>query len=781
MDRRKILGFIGLGGVLPLTQAVASGASKKKDRRFHNVEHIAALETADLMVGDFVTTLGFYSPGDGGAASYEIQTGDKTAGSGDASASNIGLKSGLRAVLIKPTSINYQIFGAKSDGISDDGVAIREAHEYANLHDLPLTNNSGEYWIKNTREIPIQTSVSWGSSIFHIDEKFNTRESVFHVKSKLEPYEIFTDEGERKALLASVKPGAQIIPELAPYANHLLHFGDDVDRIGFRAGARYNSKGRTKEELLYIELQGKVLGDIAWTFKPTVVITAYPCDQSYLIVDGGTFLMSGEDPNIKESLYSQSGILITRSRTKIQNQWVGIEESGDNTLRPRSGFYYFQYTYDVELDNLRLVPREKNRVGDDKDVPEGTYGIGGNRVLNFRLRNLTAEGTDIHWGVMGTNMMKNIFVEKCQINRFDVHFHLWNLTIRDSNIGNKGITITGGGKLIVENTRVQRNDFLNFRRDYGAKWDGEIIMRNCTLQPSSEGRVTLMNFTANDFHYGYPIGLAHAIQVEDMIFDFTTAPNNSAPCWLFRTSEFSMTSEGERLFFPGYINLKNIKVKGRQRGIRIMKLVDAKNYYLLKRGDYDGSMMQSNCSMVLDQVDLEPLEVNSEGDGNGHLVVSEGDKSSEGNYDAHAPHIKLIVKDCDAFSAEMHSIRAELNLQNCIVNRLDLGTEKGFEGSVSLNNCHIAPVVLGAEDKPFKLDTELGTSFTNCVMHLPNQAGKYDPKAVPQIDIIQLNGEVKYNHINTRLSKGWRAHNSAEGISLTDAFLDKLKISSDEV
>ncbi len=653
MDRRKLLGFIGLGGVLPLTNAVSATGKKANSQGLQSFEHVAALLISDVQVGDFVSTLGFYSAGDGGAATYEIQASDKSGT--EVSPSQLVLGNGSQAVLVKPTSINYQIFGAKGDGDSDDGLAIMHAHKYANLYGLPVVNSAGEYWLKATREIPIQTSVSWGHSIFHIDEKFNTREPVFHVESNLVPFEIFTDEAERKALLDSIKPGAQIIPELAPYANHLLHFGDDVDRIGFRAGARYNSKGRTKEELLYIELQGKVLGDIAWTFKPTVVITAYPCDQSYLIVDGGTFLLSGEDPNIKESLYSHCGILVTRSRTKIQNQWVGIEESGDNTLRPRSGFYYFQYAYDVELDNLRLVPREKNRAGDDKDVPEGTYGIGGNRVLNFRLRNITAEGTHIHWGVMGTNMMKNIFVEKCQINRFDVHFHLWNLTIRDSNIGNKGITITGGGKLIVENTRVQRNDFLNFRRDYGAKWDGEIIMRNCTLQPPSEGRVTLMNFTADDFHYGYPIGLAHAIQVEDMIFDFTTAPNSTAVCWLFRTSDFSRTSEGERLFFPGYINLKNIKVKGRQRGIRIMSLVDAKNYYLLKRGDYDGSMLESNANIVLDQVDLERLEVTSEEDGNAHFVVTDGEKSAEENYDAHAPHIKVIVKDCDAFAAEMPS------------------------------------------------------------------------------------------------------------------------------
>src|SRR5690606_24140395 len=50
-------------------------------------------------------------------------------------------------------------------------------------------------------------------------------------------------------------------------------------------------------------------------------------------------------------------------------------------------------------------------------------------MLNSTFRNVTAEGSMLHWGVFGTNLNKDFRLEKCQLNRVDVHFHCWNLTI----------------------------------------------------------------------------------------------------------------------------------------------------------------------------------------------------------------------------------------------------------------------------------------------------------------------------------------------------------------
>src|SRR5690606_427037 len=136
-------------------------------------------------------------------------------------------------------------------------------------------------------------------------------------------------------------------PELAGFENHLIHLFDEEDRIGFRAG-NYNNRSRAREELFYVSQQGRILGDVAWEFKPTVTITAYPAEHSYLEVEGGTFFLSGDTPELKKTGYSHNGLLITRSRTRIKNQWVGIEPGqSDISMTARSGFYYCSLAYDI--------------------------------------------------------------------------------------------------------------------------------------------------------------------------------------------------------------------------------------------------------------------------------------------------------------------------------------------------------------------------------------------------------------------------------------------------
>ena len=39
---------------------------------------------------------------------------------------------------VKNQAVNYEMFGAKGDGVTDDSEAIKKAHEYANQKELTL-------------------------------------------------------------------------------------------------------------------------------------------------------------------------------------------------------------------------------------------------------------------------------------------------------------------------------------------------------------------------------------------------------------------------------------------------------------------------------------------------------------------------------------------------------------------------------------------------------------------------------------------------------------------
>jgi hypothetical protein len=65
------------------------------------------------------------------------------------------------------------------------------------------------------------------------------------------------------------------------------------------------------------------------------------------------------------------------------------------------------------------------------------------------------------------------------MNRFDAHQGFWNTTILNSTIGHS-INITGGGRLYMENvTKLTGYQFLSVRGDYGASFEGDIVIKNC--------------------------------------------------------------------------------------------------------------------------------------------------------------------------------------------------------------------------------------------------------------------------------------------------------------
>jgi hypothetical protein len=434
--------------------------------------------TTELTEGAFVETLGFYAPGDGGEALYQIRQVAEELQPNDGDI--LPLANGLVAVLQERKAVNYRMFGAVGDGENDDGVQMKLAHEYANRHSIPIINLSGEFWIKETTGIPILTNVQWGQTKFHIDEKFNSpSEPRFRVLNDKPTVPIELTDEEKAAVLEQLRPGVQIIPELARYAGHLVSVKDFNDRIGIRAG-REGNRGWPREELFYVEEEGRIIGDIAFAFKDFTNAVAIPCSDIYTVIEGGGFHVSGESPATGETGYHYNGFSIQRSRTVIREQWVGLEEGArDVSIAARGGFYSFSNVYDVTLENIRLMPWEYHRKEPEVRVQHGTYGIGGSRMLDCVFRNVTAEAGPIAWGVFGTNINKNFRIERCRLNRVDVHFHCWNLYISDSEIGFAGISVTGGGDLFIDNTTRHGNGFINFRRDYGSRWDGRIRIRGC--------------------------------------------------------------------------------------------------------------------------------------------------------------------------------------------------------------------------------------------------------------------------------------------------------------
>ncbi len=57
----------------------------------------------------------------------------------------------------------------------------------------------------------------------------------------------------------------------------------------------------------------------------------------------------------------------------------------------------------------------------------------GRRVMKYTIENVNGYSTENDWGVMGTNLIKDLYIDKCVLNRVDVHFQAWNVTIKNSD------------------------------------------------------------------------------------------------------------------------------------------------------------------------------------------------------------------------------------------------------------------------------------------------------------------------------------------------------------
>ena len=773
LSRRKVLSSFGLTGLAFLASNIQAANINPTSliKEGESILFFSSLtevkENNALKEGNIVQTGGYYQIGDGGDGTYIIKTSSPDFVSDGGGI--ISLNKNLIACLISIKEVNYKLFGAVGDKKNDDGLQIKAAHDYANKHGIPVVNLSGEYWVKETTAIIIKTNVDWGQSIFHFDEKFNSKEPRFKVLSDVAPFPIELSATAKNSLLSQLKPGAQVIPELAPYKNCLVIVADSTDMIGLRNQSTGISKGWAREELFYVEEHGRIVGEMAWTFKNYTSLMAYPASDSYLTITGGTFYLSGDN----EGNYVENGIRIERSRTLVSNQWVGLEPGKQDVAKiQRSGFYSLKMVYDVVVENIRLIPWEKDRPGVPM-VPQGTYGISGNRWMNVTFRNITAEGSPVHWGVFGTNLTKNFRIENCMLNRVDVHFHCWNLYIKDSKVGQRGLTLTGGGDLFVENTLVNANAFISFRADYGAKWDGDIRIKNCRLVPrTGAAQVSVLQFMTADFDFKYPIGYGRTLSMQDMVVDFTGQEESKAVCWLMKTSEWLNNADKVKLFFPQQMDINNVSIRGRKQGLRLFQLYDCSKYYMQKEGSYDGVRMESNCRILIRNVDLEkinPSPITTIKD-NVHFYLN--DTSSNKRPDALYPDIRF--EGCRNMDLYVGKGNANLRFENCSISRISKEISD-FKGRLSFTNSEFVPEIEDGAEKIYDLDSELGVSFTDCTVYLPERAGQKNYEWLNKIGFFQINKQVRFNHSNTRLGNDIIQYCKSKSIKLDANFIAMLK------
>ena len=232
-----------------------------------------------------------------------------------------------------------------------------------------------------------------------------------------------------------------------------------------------------------------------------------------------------------------------------------VNKDGSKTIKygsrhesyPYYGFLFVENVYNLlvqnsQLDGHTVYYEDKPATASTgwqipTPVPMGSYDFVLENSTNITFKNVvqkseTGLGDERYWGIMASNGSKNLTFENCKINRFDAHRGFWNATLKDTTIGHS-INVIGGGTLILDGvTKITGSEFMSLRGDYGATFDGDMIIKNCTFENHPSYNTNKGgSYQEKVNNYAYIINSGFKIKNEG--WDTSTAFNGAYWLWDF--------------------------------------------------------------------------------------------------------------------------------------------------------------------------------------------------------------------------------------------------------
>ncbi len=432
------------------------------------------------------------------------------------------------------SSVKYSDFGAKGDGKTDDFDAIYNTHVFANQCGQKVVADSGaKYYIGNTiREgkavsVPIMTDTDFGNASFTIDDRaegvYDCRGThIFTVMRDPDNQTVTLNEAEIKALAGTDDPqilrtyddSGKLISGKIPWLSSkltsdamiLLQNKNHKDYVRF-GGNRDN--GQTRAEMILVDRSGNIDSTTPVTFDFTDItkLSIYYTDDVPITIQGGRFynnccvVVEKTDFKNKYTSYGR-GFLVNRSNTtmkginhKMENEPARFVGGVDNKKQsyPYYGFIVHSYTYNskaisCDLTGHKVYMEDKSGSTGANNVSMGTYDLIVQYSIGSYFERITQSRVPIHdsayWGMMASNFSRNMTFKSCSMSRFDAHCGFWNADLIDCEFG-QNINVVGGGTLnIIGTRRFVGNEFIQLRGDYGATFEGDVLIKDCVFDAS---------------------------------------------------------------------------------------------------------------------------------------------------------------------------------------------------------------------------------------------------------------------------------------------------------
>lgn len=655
--------------------------------------------------------------------------------------------------------VNYEMF--RDVGDTDDEV-ITKTHTYANENNVPVINVKGEYtFTDRPRNIEIKTDVYWGDTIFHVDESKNLE--WFHYFKVVENEQTIdiSDSVLKTSIIEKLNNNEMVISELATYENSLLFINDDNDRVGGRHG--FNSNW-SKRDFFYIGFGGRIVGDKLYNFANATEMTIQPLSSKRLTIKGGHFIGNGLTSVTTKNVFGAIGVY--RSFVDLDNQSFSSLKTNTNENAVK-GDVYIHNVYDVKLMNSLIKPRyAKDSVG--------TYGISGSNILKLTIDNVNTLTDTVAWGVMGANFIKDLKVVNSKISRIDVHYQLHNAIIQD--VETDRVSITGGGYLYMDNVTVNNNEqYVAFRNDYGAKWDGKIQIENGVFNVlKSTPLVKILQFSniRNDFNYIDELSVGSEIIINDFKFNFKDS-ESERDTRLIDLPSFA-ESAFHKIKFPSLIEIKNVTTN-RSKGVTLM-IMPSNKYQMANKNNISSDYMIHNATMFFENIQTDERIFDGKISSNYNTILGLADIKdlTLNDYDL-LP--KITMKNLPYVTVKLHKNYGLLFIEDCLIDGIgNASIIDGVSNSITkIKNSCIRGNLVDAHIfiKGFSSENSLRyykyNTLENTILETPIVNGVLSAENFVNNNLITNTDYITGNHINTRIDSTLQA-----SINLSEEVLNKL-------
>ena len=316
--------------------------------------------------------------------------------------------------------VYYEDFGAKGNGITDDFLAIYEAHEFANISGQTVKATPGKtYYIHETRRggagsspltVSIRTNTVWTGAKFIIDDSDistfdgtkRASSNIFAIKSDTSVRKITDGELLRSVVAAGLGRESTKI-DLGLNEKVMIIPYNDSHKVYRRKG--YGSfLGEKMHEVIVIDENGNIDPEtpVMFDYNNIDYIEVYSLKDEPITVEGGEFttiashvniLYYDSDSNPKiHSGYVSRGISIARSYTTLKN--VKHFVTGEISLNEQKqgmigtayqGFFNASRANHVTLDECVISGRRC--YAKPTGGTTGTYGISATSVNKIVFKN----------------------------------------------------------------------------------------------------------------------------------------------------------------------------------------------------------------------------------------------------------------------------------------------------------------------------------------------------------------------------------------------------------